>query len=558
MWKYRILYCSILLLAVAASCKKGGENPAPPPPVTKSFSFNSLKVNGSFSGYTYYNINAKPQLQFSFNDALDHASVNNSFSIKDISGNTLVYEVSYGNGDSTVTIVPGSPLNPITQYTVAVSANLVSKQSSRLQSGISVRLITAIDSTAKFPLLSDSALLDLVQKQTFRYFWDFAHPVSGLARERNSSGNLVTTGGSGFGIMAIVVAVNRQFITRAEGLARMQKIVDFLKNKADRFHGAFPHWLNGTTGEVIPFGARDDGADLVETSFLMEGLLTARQYFNGIDANETALKEDINALWNAVEWSWFRKNNENVLYWHWSPNYNWDMNFAIRGWNEALVTYVLAASSATYSVPKPVYDNGWASNGAIMNNNSFFGYNLPLGPNNGGPLFFAHYSFLGIDPLGLTDSYANYWDQNRNHSLINYSYCKSNPKNYYGYSSLCWGLTASDDNINGYLAHAPDNDDGVIAPTAALSSFPYTPTESMDALRFFYYTLGDKIWKDYGFVDAFSLKDVWFSDSYLAIDEGPIIGMIENYRSGLLWNLFTSCPEIKTGMNNLGFQSPHL
>ena len=263
MWKYRILYCSILLLAVAASCKKGGENPAPPPPVTKSFSFNSLKVNGSFSGYTYYNINAKPQLQFSFNDALDHASVNNSFSIKDISGNTLVYEVSYGNGDSTVTIVPGSPLNPITQYTVAVSANLVSKQSSRLQSGISVRLITAIDSTAKFPLLSDSALLDLVQKQTFRYFWDFAHPVSGLARERNSSGNLVTTGGSGFGIMAIVVAVNRQFITRAEGLARMQKIVDFLKNKADRFHGAFPHWLNGTTGEVIPCGARDDGAYLV-------------------------------------------------------------------------------------------------------------------------------------------------------------------------------------------------------------------------------------------------------------------------------------------------------
>ena len=558
MWKYRILYCSILLMAVAASCKKGGENHAPPPPVTKSFSINSLKVNGSFSGYTYYNINAKPQLQFSFNDALDHASVNNSFSIKDISGNTLVYEVSYGNGDSTVTIVPGSPLNPITQYTVAVSANLVSKQSSRLQSGISVRLITAIDSTAKFPLLSDSALLDLVQKQTFRYFWDFAHPVSGLARERNSSGNLVTTGGSGFGIMAIVVAVNRQFITRAEGLARMQKIVDFLKNKADRFHGAFPHWLNGTTGEVIPFGARDDGADLVETSFLMEGLLTARQYFNGIDANETALKEDINALWNAVEWSWFRKNNENVLYWHWSPNYNWDMNFAIRGWNEALVTYVLAASSATYSVPKPVYDNGWASNGAIMNNNSFFGYNLPLGPNNGGPLFFAHYSFLGIDPLGLTDSYANYWDQNRNHSLINYSYCKSNPKNYYGYSSLCWGLTASDDNINGYLAHAPDNDDGVIAPTAALSSFPYTPTESMDALRFFYYTLGDKIWKDYGFVDAFSLKDVWFSDSYLAIDEGPIIGMIENYRSGLLWNLFMSCPEIKAGMNNLGFQSPHL
>jgi hypothetical protein len=337
----------------------------------------------------------------------------------------------------------------------------------------------------------------------------------------------------------------------------MQTIVGFLKNTAQRFHGAYPHWLNGTTGVVIPFSTKDNGADLVETSFLMEGLLTARQFFNGADVNETALRNDITSIWNSVEWNWFRQSNQNVLYWHWSLNYNWDMNFQIKGWNECLITYVLAASSASYSIPKIVYDNGWASNGGMINGKAFYGYQLPLGPDYGGPLFFEHYSFLGINPNGLTDAYANYQTQTVNHTKINYEYCKADPKGYYGYSNLCWGLTASDI-PSGYTASSPTNDVGVIAPTASLSSFPYTPTESMQALKFFYYKLGDKIWGPYGFKDAFSLNEIWFADSYLAIDEGPIIVMIENYRTGLLWSLFTSCPEIKTGMKNLGFTAPYL
>jgi hypothetical protein len=289
----------------------------------------------------------------------------------------------------------------------------------------------------------------------------------------------------------------------------------------------------------------------------MMGLLCARQYFNGPGAAEKALRNDINAIWNAVEWDWFRKNNENVLYWHWSPNYNWEMNLPVRGWNEALITYVLAASSTTHSVPKTVYDNGWAKNGAIRNNNVYYGINLPLGEPLGGPLFFSHYSFLGIDPNGLSDQYANYQAQVINHSKINFEYCRANPKNYFGYSNLCWGLTASDI-PGGYTASSPANDVGVIAPTAALSSMPFTPIESMQALRFFYYKLGDKIWKQYGFADAFALKEPWFADSFLAIDQGPVIIMIENYRSRLLWNLFTSCPEVKAGMLSLGFSAPYL
>jgi hypothetical protein len=552
----KIFTIRIFLLPIifCFSCKKGssGTQPSQPPPA--NFTLKSWSVNGST---TYYGVSKTPSVQFSFSTSINRNSVISGIKFTENSGAVINYNVSYANADSIIILSPVQQLNPLTEYKLAVSPALKATNGGSLNANTEINFMTSIDSSDKFTSISDSALVELVQHQTFKYFYDFAHPVSGLARERNSSGDVVTSGGSGFGIMALLVGVNRNFITHAEGLARMQTIVGFLKNTAQKFHGAFPHWLNGQTGAVIPFSAKDDGADLVETSYLMQGLLCARQYFNGADAAETALRNDINTLWNGVEWSWFRKNNENVLYWHWSPNYNWDMNVPIKGWNEALITYVLAASSPTHAVPKIVYDNGWAQNGAMKNNAVYYSYALPLGPQLGGPLFFEHYSFLGINPNGLTDQYANYQTQTINHTKINYEYCKANPQKYYGYSDQCWGLTASDI-PNGYTASSPTNDVGVIAPTAALSSFPYTPTESMKALKFFYYKLGDKLWGQYGFYDAFKLQDPWFTSSYLAIDEGPIVVMIENYRTGLLWNLFMSCPEVKTGMQALGFQSPHL
>lgn len=549
--------CLLLCCISYTSCGKGSSGTNPPPEPPPSFSFVSLKVDGVFSGYNYYGTSVNPVLRFSFSDKIDRNSIASAFSFSSKAGTAVTFTSTLENGDSAVVLKPSSPLAFLTPYTVSLGTTLTSQKGGKLQSGTSLGLLTQIDSTDKFPAISDNDLLTLVQRQTFKYFWDFGHPVSGLARERNTSGETVTSGGSGFGIMAIVTGVSRGFVSRADGLARMQKITGFLKNNAQKFHGAFPHWLNGTTGAVIPFSQKDDGADLVETSYLVAGLLTARQFFNGAGTDETALRTDINTICNGVEWSWFRKNNENVLYWHWSPNYNWDMNLPIRGWNECLITYVLAASSTAYSIPKIVYDNGWTKNGAFRNGSTYYGIPLPLGPSLGGPLFFAHYSFLGINPNGLTDQYADYQAQVVNHTKINYAYCVANPANNYGYSDACWGLTASDI-ANGYTASSPTNDVGVIAPTAALSSFPYTPAESMKALKFFYYKLGDRIWKDYGFTDAFSLKDSWFASSFLAIDQGPVIVMIENYRSGLIWNLLMSCPEVKTGMRNLGFQSVNL
>ena len=555
--KLRQIISIIIIAVVAVNCNKGSDPPPPPPPPPPALVLNQWSINGSPQANTYYSVNRTPVARLSFNAPVNRATTTTSINLKEASGAPVNINIAYQNSDSVLIITPAQQLQYLTKYVLTVSAPLKSVAGGSLSTNTTINFITAIDSSRKFPAISDEQLLTLVQQQTFKYFWDFAHPVSGLARERNTSADLVTSGGSGFGIMSIIVGIERGFITRTEGLTRMQTIVGFLKNTAQKFHGAFPHWLNGSTGAVIPFSATDNGADLVETSFLIQGLLTARQYFNGAVTAEVTLRNDINAIWNGVEWNFFRQNNQNVLYWHWSPTNGWAMNHQIKGWNECLITYLLAASSTTFGIPASVYHQGWATGSQFINGNTYYGYQLPLGPAFGGPLFFAHYSFLGVNPNGLSDTYANYLTQNRNHTLINYNYCKANPLGYFGYSDSTWGLTASDI-PNSYTASSPTNDVGVIAPTAALSSFPYTPNESMKALKFFYYVLGDKIWGQYGFKDAFSLHHLWFADSYLAIDQGPIIVMIENYRTGLLWNLFTSCPEVKAGMLSLGFTAPYL
>jgi hypothetical protein len=401
--------------------------------------------------------------------------------------------------------------------------------------------------------MTDDEFLDMTQASTFRYFYDYAHPTSGMARERLGSEDIVTTGGSGFGVMAVVVGVYRGFITREEGVNRMLKMVSFLQ-VADRFHGVFPHWMNGKNGTVIPFSSNlDNGGDLVETAFLMEGLLCARAFFDQDVEKENVLREVITSLWEDVEWDWYSRNNSGVLYWHWSPDHAWQMNFPIHGYNEALIVYLLAIASPTHPVAASYYHSGWACCGYV-NGNKWYGKKLFVGPNLGGPLFFAHYSFMGFDPRGKKDAYCNYFLQNQNHTYINRSWCIANPLHFEGYDENTWGLTASDDPF-GYAAHAPlaPTDNGTITPAAGIPSMPYTPNESMALLKNLYQTYGSDLWGEYGFKDAFNLSQDWFADSYIAIDEGPIINMIENYRSGLLWNLFMSNEEIQPALDAIGF-----
>ena len=512
--------------------------------IAGSIVIDSITLNGkSMTTTPLQNIDPKAiNIKIIFSQALDPSNYKSSFTF---TGPSLIYMLSSDN--KTLTATNSGKAKGLTKYSLSISSALTSAGGFTF-TGFSSYFFTAIDSTYQFAQLSDDDLLTLVQRQTFKYFWDFGHPSSGMARERNTSGDVVTTGGSGFGIMDIIVAINRGFITRTDGISRLDKILGFLET-CDRFHGVWPHWLNGVTGKTVPFSAQDNGGDIVETSYMIQGLLCMRQYLDSTVVAEKTEIGRINNLYKSVEFDWFT-NGQNTLYWEWSTDYGY--NLKVQGYNETLITYVLAASSPTHTITQDVYTMGYANNGGIKNGSSYYGYLLPLGQAYGGPLFFTQYSFLGLDPRHLKDQYADYWEQNVNQSLINWSYCQANPQKYPGYGTGIWGLTASD-NPTGYNAQSPTNDLGVITPTAAISSIPYTPSQSLDALKTDYYFLGDHLWGNYGFYDAFDVTVGWWANSTLAIDQGPIICMIENYRTGLLWNLFMSAPEVQNGLTKLGF-----
>jgi exo beta-1,2-glucooligosaccharide sophorohydrolase (non-reducing end) len=433
------------------------------------------------------------------------------------------------------------------------------------------------EASATTHAMSDDELLTMLQRACFRYYWEGAHPDAGMALE-NIPGDdrIVAAGASGFGIMALVVGVDRGFITREQGVERLTKIVTFLE-KAPRYRGVWSHFMDGHTGESLPvFDMFDNAGDLVETAFLMEGLLAARQYFHGTTDIEKTLYKRISRLWETVEWDWYRRSPQSdALYWHWSPEWAWHINHRLTGFNETMIVYLLAIASPTHSVPAELYYTGWAGQaeaavnyrrgGAAsaaaagdhyVNGQSYYGIKLDVGVGSGGPLFFAHYSYMGFNPRGLRDRFTDYFANERNMARINLAYCTANPKHFKGYGANSWGLTASD-GPKGYLAHAPDaqDDDGTMTPTGALASFPYTPKESMAAFKHFYRDLGERTWGIYGPLDAFNESNDWVSPIYMGLNQAPITVMIENYRSGLIWKLFMSNPEIKPMLDAIGFTS---
>jgi len=423
---------------------------------------------------------------------------------------------------------------------------------------------------------TDDELLTMLQEACFRYYWEGADPASGMARE-NIPGDdrIVATGASGFAIMALVVGVDRGFITRQQGIERLTKIVNFLE-KAQRYHGVWSHYMNGSTGQTMPvFGMLDNGGDLVETSFLVQGLLAARQYFRGSNADEQALYRRITSLWETVEWDWYRETPESGnLYWHWSPQWTWAIHHPLIGFNEVMITYLLGIASPTHAVPPSFYYTGWASQSQRAldyrqgwsgssdgdhygNGHTYFGIKLDVGVGTGGPLFFTHYSFMGFDPHSLKDKWtASYFQNNRNIALINRAYCIENPQHRIGYGSNAWGLTASD-GPSGYVAHAPDEQDstGTITPTGALASLPYTPQESMEAFKHYYRDLGGTMWDIYGPRDAYNPGQNWVSPIYMGLNQAPIVVMIENYRTGLVWKNFMANPEIQKMLDGIAVET---
>jgi exo beta-1,2-glucooligosaccharide sophorohydrolase (non-reducing end) len=418
--------------------------------------------------------------------------------------------------------------------------------------------------------MSDDELLTMVQEACFRYYWEGAEPNSGLARE-NILGrqNMIACGASGFGMMALLVGTERQFVTREQAIARFLRITDFLE-KADRFHGVWPHFMDGPTGKVEPFfGKVDDGADLVETSFLVQGLLAARNYFDRDTPDEKMIRDHITRLWEGVQWDWHRREPDGkYLIWHWSPDHGWAIDHHLIGWNETMITYLMSIFSPTHAVPASMYYTGWASqekraqdyrhwsqtdDGQMYSNgNTYFGHKLAVGVSTGGPLFFTHYSYMGMDPHYLNDIYTNYFDNNKTIAEINLAYCTANPKHQKGYGANAWGLTASD-SPHDYSADEPveHQDMGKLTPTGPIASFPYTPDASMAALKHFYEDCGSYLWGEYGFRDSFDLNQNWCSPIYMGLNQAPMVVMIENYRTGLIWKTFMKDPDVRKGLEKL-------
>jgi hypothetical protein len=411
---------------------------------------------------------------------------------------------------------------------------------------------------------NDDQLLACVQKQYFEYMWSGAEPSSGLARVRlltatpERDKDVITVGGSGFGIAGMLVGIEHNFITREQAVERLEKVVNFLQ-RAKRHRGMWPHWIRAYTGETIPFagsGGKDNGGDIVESAFMMESLLCVRQYLKDGNEREKVIASRINTMWQEMDWDWYCNGNDFLL-WHWSPDYAWAKNVPLRGYNECLMAYLLGASSPTHSISKSVYYKGWGRGGEIVNGGSRYGIPLIVRHNTGenmvGPLFWASFSYVGFDPRGVKDEMGiNYFKVNVNQAKIQHAYCVENPKGFTGYGDNCWGMTAGY-SVSGYKAHNLKNDFGVISPAAALCAVPYTPRESMAALKHYYFDLGDQLWGEYGFYDGFSQTKNLYLKSYLANNQCAVAPMIENYRTGLLWKLFMSCPEVQQGLRKLGF-----
>lgn len=553
--KLKIIILAAITILVISCCTN---------PESTPLSIRNTYVNGlGLKKNTLAGISIQPVIKITFSDPLDKSTitsaislVNKTFTKKDI---PVEFKISYENHDSSIVIQPIKSLQYLQCYELKISKTLASFNQGNLTTDYTLDFQSEIDPIDKFPRISDEALMDTIQKATFRYFWNYACETSGLLADRNTANKeYCAIGATGFGIMTIPAAVERNYINREQGLNRVQKIVAFLKSNVAQYKGVFPHYVNGITGAVISDGQLD-GYDIVETSFLMMGLLTARQYFDGISATEVQLRNDITTLYENIDWTWYTNGNQNSLFWSWNPTGGWGIK--LRGWNETLISYVLAASSTTHSINKSVYDQGFAGNGSMKDGLTYYGYSLPLGNqgDNGGSLYLSQFSFLGLDPRGLKDGYADYEIQTRNHALINHGYCKANPLKYYAYSDSCWGLTAGATK-DGYRQIKPTNDLGYILPSASVASLPYAPEESMKAIKYFYFKLGNILWTEYGFADSFSLSNYpyWVSLEVFGYDQMNMFIAIENYRSGLIWKLFTSNPEINEGLKKLGFTAPYL
>lgn len=414
----------------------------------------------------------------------------------------------------------------------------------------------------------DEAVLDDIQRRHFKYFWELTNSVNGLVPDRANPANNTAASSiaaTGFGLTAYIVGVERGFITRQQAAERTLTTLRFFADAPQSsastdvtgYKGFFYHFLNRDTGYR---DKADTELSTIDTALLLAGVLSSQSYFDGDNETETEIRELADRLYRAVEWKW-AMNGGSKMTMGWSPE-NGFLPHVWSGYNEAMILYILAFGSPDAS--KKIDGSIWNNWTATYHWDKFHGYDMV----NFSPLFGHQYSHIWVDFKGIRDSYMrgkalDYFENSRRATMSNRAYCIANPKGFKGYGENIWGLTASDGpggyfGKEGYYARGASAlwiyDDGTIAPTAAGGSFPFTPEESYNALTAMKKYNGGVLWTQYGFWDAFNPQVDWVAEWWLGIDQGPILIMIENYRTGLVWNLMKKNPYIASGLKAAGFR----
>jgi hypothetical protein len=456
-----------------------------------------------------------------------------------------------------------SPTEPFEPYSVILSTNHF--VDFEVQNGLTYRYrVRAVDTAGQESLdsatisvtpqvLDDEAFLDLVQRTAFDYFWYETNPENGLIKDRSNDPSRSSIAAVGSGLSAPTVGIDRGWISREAGQARVLTTLQFLGNSphgpeadATGYKGFYYHFLDMQTGR------RDGDSELstIDTALLLGGVLHVQQYFDRDDATEATIRALADNLDRRVDWPWMQVRSAKICH-GWNPEtgflrYDWG------GYNEAMILYLLALGSPTFPISPEAW-TAWTSSYAWQ---THYGQAFVVFP----PLFGHQYSHVWIDFRGIQDAYMrakglDYFENSRRATLANRAYVIANPHGWADYGENVWGLTASDIPTSYSARGAPpaERDDGTITPTAVGGSFAFTPRESLAALRHMYATYRTQIWGPYGFKDAFNPSMKWFASDYLGIDQGPIVLMIENYRTGRIWHEFMQHPTIQSGLARAGF-----
>jgi hypothetical protein len=429
------------------------------------------------------------------------------------------------------------------------------------------------------------AFADTLERRTFFFFWDIAEPATGLMPDRWPAKSFISVGATGFALTAYPIGAERHWITRQQAAERtLRTLVFFWSSRQDTansgatgYKGFFYHFLNPGTGTRF----QDTELSNVDSGLFFMGVLFCQSYFDGGTPAEQRIRALADSLFARADWQWMRVRPP-LLSLGWSPRegfqpYDW------RGYNETLFMHVLALGSPTHAVGPETY-RGWVSG---YQWGSFQGQEVVAFA----PLFGHQYSHVWIDFRGIQDDYMrgkglDYFENSRRATLAQRSYAAANPSGFKGYSNLVWGLTACDGALDGKVTlagrerefHSYDargasveriTDDGTLAPCAAGGSIAFAPEICLPALMTMRDLYGEHVFRRYGFIDAFNptLDETtrvqagaivpgvgWFDTDYLGIDQGPILAMLENWRSGLVWRVMRTNPHLRRGLLAAGFR----